>query len=361
MGKQKENNHFISRFQLKHFLCAPPPKKPGKNYVWVYDAKRAPEPRNIRFVASSPNFYGEDDDILEDAFAKIEGRSGSIFKDILANPTGISRHSKELGDLFWILAFRTRSMRERIRGSVTSAISLMAETASSKLARTRYKEAIDERLEKEISKELSGLNVFDRLRVKNSAEFQSRLRFVRTQIEGALTSGVFDDVMRTGFERTARFLENTTALDEGHNEGLRGFLDSGGQCPDSIRPAHWHVIPSDERNFVLSDAGTFAVTSSGSICPLIGISSDWNEVYLPISPSMTVVGARHSDRPKLNVTEIVTGSISTSYEEFYAEVYSQQLGERASKEINTANELIGSTALKGVVAGAWGRRGSELT
>ncbi|MGX9571060.1 hypothetical protein [Mesorhizobium sp. f-mel] len=147
-------------------------------------------------------------------------------------------------------------------------------------------------------------------------------------------------------ERMAEFVENTTAFDEGHNEGLRGFLDSGGHCPDSIRPAHWHVVPSDERNFVLGDAGTFAVTSSGSICPLIGISSDWYEVYLPISPSMTVVGTRHSDRPKLDVTEIVTGSISTSYEEFYAEVYSQHLEERASKEINTANELISSTALR---------------
>ncbi|UVK36723.1 DUF4238 domain-containing protein [Mesorhizobium sp. AR10] len=352
MQKQKENNHFISEFQLKYFSCPPPAKKPGKHYIWVYTNGKDAECKNTKWVGSSSNFYGKDDDRLEDLLAITEGKNGQIFKEITSKGEILDRHESQLGDLFWILAFRTRALRERLRGGFTAAIDLMAERSTSDKAQAFYKQMADKELEKKIAEMTAGLNVFQRLQLKNDPEFLKRVRLAREVI----ASGALTGIMQDGFRNFSEVFKASTAIDEGHNKGLEQFLTSGGKCPDSVRPLKWCVVTDAANRFVLGDSGVFSRTENGAICSLIGISSDWFEVYLPISPSTAVVGMRHNNPPSLSVEGIMAGAISTSYEQFYSNAYSSSLESRARIEIDTNNEFFDQSSLEGIVTGVWDRK-----
>ncbi|ESX16977.1 MULTISPECIES: DUF4238 domain-containing protein [unclassified Mesorhizobium] len=339
MNKKKDNNHFISEFQLRHFRSAPPPRKPGKYFVWVYDQKEEPDCRNIKKVASYHQFYGKEDDRLEDAFAVSESKNGAMYAAILSGSNLPVKFEHEMGNLFWLLAFRTRAMRDRMRSGIHKTASLMADTALGVDAAGYLTRNIDLKV---------GEAIAEALPQQTPEQNEILKKYILENIDRNQLGGV----MQMMFQAFAAHV-NTDTFDNSHNTSLQRFLDSGGVCPEPRRPESWAIVQNPDKNFVLGDAGVFCVDREKKISTFVGASNDWREAYLPISPSLAVVGMRGIAVPTMTPEEIVTASISTSGRQFYADVFSAALADRALKEINSAGELIGDADVAEITTSVW--------
>lgn len=357
MEKTKDNNHYVSKFQLRHFcIKPPPPNRNGRYWVYVFEVGRQVGPVNTTDAGSDYQFYGSDDDRLEDLFGNMESRAGTLYADIARKPELVASHAIKLGDFIWIQSFRTKAIRERMRSGIASATGQLSETVVSDKARAYFRAQLDRRLEAEIEKELSQFNAFQRALLRTNPEFRSRVRQVRAKFERELSRGTIANEMHKGLKGIAQIFETSAAIDAGHNDGLKEFMESGGTCPDRIRPSRWTVVRSDSEQFVLGDATTFGVTEQGKICPLIGMSSDWHEVYLPLNPFLTVVGTKHDGAPSLDAAAIVSSAIATSHKQFFASYSNQELATQ-TRQIDTMGEFVGEEEMREIVEGVWDRPG----
>jgi hypothetical protein len=348
-SKTKDNNHFLSEFQLRKFVCEPPQKKPGKYYVWVYQSDAPPRQENVGGVGSSYQFYGASDDTLENALGDAESKFGQIYKQIIIRPQEISKYGDQLSDLIWLFGFRTRAMRERIRNSLITVGEEFKKKGVSDDARGYLERKLEEKVDERIIAELAQLNGFQKLEKKNSGETVSLKNNCRRIIRTAVRSGAFDHIIAqiTGFFR--QFADVPGLLDDEHNVGIQEFLDSGGKCPELLKPKFWTAVLSTEGQFVLGDCGAFAVMPDRSIEPALGVGSSALEVYLPISAGIVAVGSFILSSPSLNEVEIIRGAISTSYESFFASRFSTDLENMALNLLGSRKGLVSNRELEDIV------------
>ncbi|WP_292185439.1 DUF4238 domain-containing protein [Mesorhizobium sp.] len=353
MTKQKDNNHFISEFQLRHFRSAPPPRKPGRYFVWVYDQKQEPDCTNIKKVASSHQFYGKDDDRLEEAFAVTESKNGAMYAAIISGSKLPVKFEHEMGNLFWLLAFRTRAMRERMRGGIYTAVNLMADTALGADAAGYLARNIAQAVDEKIAEALSQYTPEQMEIIAGDLEAQKKITDIKSYLLANISPGQTGLIMQMMLRALAASVHKTDSVDNSHNKSLQSFLDSGGVCPERRRPESWAVVQNPDKNFVLGDAGVFCINRERKISTFVGASDDWQEAYLPINPSLAVVGMRGIAVPTMTAEEIVTASISTAGRQFYADDFSAALADRALKDINTAGELFGDADVAGIITSVW--------
>jgi Protein of unknown function (DUF4238) len=349
--KTKDNNHFVSEFQLKKFRCDPPLNKPGRYFVWVYEHNCVPTQKNIKIVASAHRFYGGINDALEDALANAESRYGQVYKEILSAPEAISSYGDQLSDLTWLFGFRTRALRERVRHSFVSATSAMQERILEERSTEFLERRMEVKLQERIEKELTGLNGFQKIAAKNSPAFQRKVAELRLEIRSWVRSGGIAKQFSDGIGAMAIIAKNTTVLDDELNVGIQEFLDAGGKCPANAKARHWHVVRSDSEQFVLGDCGAFALTRDGKLEPSLGIGDSMKEIYFPLSAGITAVGTNENTTPCLGEHEIIEAAVSTSFETFFANKYSADLEKSAQKYLGASMGVIDEPQLENLLDG----------
>lgn len=347
--KTKDNNHFISEFQLKKFLCDPPLNKPGKYFVWVYERDKVPVQKNTKNVASEHRFYGAMDDTLEDALANAESKYGQVYKEILSAPDTISKYGDQLSDLSWLFGFRTRALRERIRHSFVSATSAVQQRFLEERANEFIEKKMEAKLRERIERELTGLNGFQKVALKNSPAFVRKVAEYRRLMLSEVRSGRIGNQISTGFGSLASIAETSKVLDEEHNEGIQEFLDSGGKCPSNAKPRHWHFVRSNSGHFVLGDSGAFSLALDGKLEPALGTGNSMTEIYLPLSAEITAVGTNGTATPRLGEHEIVEATISTSFEIFFASRYSAVLERNANRYLGAKKGFVDESQLENLL------------
>ncbi|MCB2052212.1 MAG: DUF4238 domain-containing protein [Novosphingobium sp.] len=332
MSKEKINNHFLTRAQLNLFRIPSPPKGHTKNTVWVYEKATPPHPENTKRVASEDYFYGRDDDELENAFGRFESRCGTAIAEAIRHRSVSIRNGEMLGDLVWMLSFRTKALRERLRGFFDLATDTLVKGTNTSAFEDRYWEAFEEKV--------AGLPRWQRRQKK--AEAKKYLRSGRAEHE-----------LRQGLSTLSSVFQRTNVIDDAHNDSLKKFLDDGGKCPDKVRPHRWVIVTNDEPKFVIGDSGVFSVISSGDVFATIAGGIDWNEVYLPLDPVTVAVGLRHEGLPSQTAQGIVAGSIATSHTQFFSSYDSEQLREAATTDINSRDEFLTADQIDSVIEEVW--------
>jgi hypothetical protein len=353
MNKRKGNNHFISEFQLKKFLCVRPENRSGKFFTFLYSRDKEPEAINIKHAGSAFHFFGSADDVLENAFAVQESRFGQMYKEIIEQPGSVSKYSDLLSDLFWLFSFRTRAMRERIRTSFASVFETAAVQAYEENARAHFEKGLQERFNERLEEILANLNAFERLRLQSNPNFVEEISHMREMIKSLVNDGHVSDFMASGFRNVRELSKSTQLLDEGHNDILAEFLATGGKCPKKLRKKSWRFVLSKAGSFVLGDSGAFARNELGEIEPFVGVGSESKEAYLPISPHLTVVGLSNLDAPSLSEGDIIKGAISTSYEHFFADQCLEELQTLARSELGRKTGIVPQSAIENIVTSAW--------
>ncbi len=356
MNKNKDNNHYISRFQLRRFLSAPPENRPGKYYTWVYNSFGEAAQKNIKEAGSQTQFYGRDSDDLENLFANKESRYGKIYADVISDPNCVAKYSDDLSDLFWIFGFRTRAMRERIRNGAVSTISRAADSVDGEFARRFFEREALRRINEKIEIRLSKMNVFERLALKKDRRFQKELGLVPSKIKKLVSDGVVGNIMREGFMEVASAMSQSDALDESHNESLQQFIEGGGRCPEKFRAKRWEVVASPNADFVLGDSGPFAISKELTEAPFVGIGEGLLEAYLPITPELCLVAMFNSLVPNLTPAQIKACTVSTSLENFFFSDEADELKQLAKEKLGSATDMLPSNEVDKIVASFWDRK-----
>lgn len=356
MNKNKDNNHYISRFQLRRFLSVPPPDRPGKYYTWVYESSGAAFQENIRVAGSEHQFYGSDSDDLENLFSDKESKYGSIYADIITDPSRVSKHKDELSDLFWVFGFRTRAIRERIRSSAIATMGQAANSVDSDVAKNFFEREALRRVNEEIDARLGKMNVFERIALKKTSKFQKELRLIPLKVRKLVANGSVGTVIRNGFLEVTSAVSYTKMLDEGHNNGLREFIAEGGRCPEKFRPLKWEVVASEQNEFVLGDSGPFALTETLKEEPFVGVGEKLLEAYLPISPQLCLAALFKSSAPHLTSSQIRKCTISTSLENFFSHAEDDELKSLAKTTLGNATEIIPADEIDEIIRKLWDRK-----
>ncbi|WP_442583103.1 DUF4238 domain-containing protein [Mesorhizobium sp. ASY16-5R] len=352
ISKSKNNNHFVSRFQLRRFLCDPPKNKPGRYFVWVYSGDEEPQAKNIQNVGSAIKFYGESDDDLENAFSDRESVYGGVFSALERLPDDVTKYADQLSDLCWLFSFRTRALREKLKLGITSTVDRVAGSVTAGRLHKRFSTQIDARLLKIFDEKMIGLNRKQKAAMRRQPEFQKSLLVAKHQANEFLRSEEFASHFRrilTSFGLAAR---ETPALDNEHNRVLTDMIATGERCPEKLRPKRWYPMVSPDGLFVLGDSGAILANNSGEFSPFIGMGSNADCLFLPINPHVTAVGIFSENCRIWTEEDIVKGTVSSSFENFFANRYDQKLRTLAGVHLLRQN-IVTDAQIDEIVNGFW--------
>ncbi|QQR39202.1 DUF4238 domain-containing protein [Devosia rhizoryzae] len=353
MGR-KRRHHFVPRLMLNRFASRSYPER--KVYLtWMYSLNQEPIEVSTKDTGLEKDFHGENDH-LEDMFMQVEGNDAALLRRAHEDGADLLSISGALADLAWVMAFRTKTLREHLTTAVQSGLSEMSRQATSEDAAAYYRRQIETTLQERFGELLNSLPEHEREAFKLSPQFKIVRQQAAQMAEALISSGVMGQFVSEGFSFVSKQAEETTVVRSSHNDGLEKLLLSEKRCPENRKPDKWLVVESAKGEFVLGDSVVFATDREGVPRSLVGASADTTDIYLPISPSKVLVGLMPGvEQPALKAAQIVDLAVSTSRQSFFANCFSPHLVELHRLRLGRDAHLMDTDLIKAAVAGVWSR------
>lgn len=318
-----------------------------KQFIWRYEKDAAPIELSTKDTGLGTNFYGDDDNDLENSFMEHEGRHAQLLRDVVASPSDIVEHSDAISDLMWLLAMRTESLRVKLETGVSNALEKVAGQTGSLEARAFYKREAD----KAFNKALKELPAPQR-RFLLSAQGQQKKREARAALESILQTSLLSDFMKAGFTYVKNQVDESTVLKDSHNKGLAQLLAKDKICPPGKKPNFWKLITSEDEEFILSDSCIFAVNNQGKAVSFVG-SDNIGQVYFPVDSRHTLVGIFNNQSRIISNTNITELAVASAAKYVFSNINSKHLELLVNQSISSQSEILDDETTTQLAEGIW--------
>ena len=249
----------------------------------------------------------------------------------------LANYHQELREFVWSLAVRTRALRQQFGEVVRSLTERIFESAAFPRSEDPLSQKLKSRLTAALEGELGKLPSSEKAMTE---DFLSSLG-VGKDAKVLADSFLGSPIVRRFSEEFLRAVE-PEALDKatarGQIEGLRNLL-SKRTPPDSFAPRRWslHEVSS---KLILGDGCVFVIDNAGRALSLMLARSDWDHVYLPMTPVSILVGSRTDFGGILSAGEISSYSAGLSWSHFFSSTMDESVRGRAKDIGGTASELV---------------------
>ncbi len=349
MAKNRDRNHFISRFLLRRFASRVDAKR-EKSWIWELQKTGAVREISTKDAAVRSKFYGDRATGIEDAFANEEDKFSGALRAIDAG-SSLAEHSSTLSRLVWSQAVRTRALRQSLAETMDAAFSAFTSSLDSKAAMAAFKRMTKEELPRTIADEMNRLPLPARREAERRLEAiggtEGAVRMALAKID-SLEFAAFG-VMLNAIMRSEGLIDK--AMERGHIRALsKVLIESPSDLP--FKPDAWYLLEDPSESLVLGDVGVFAVARDGTTSLVMRASDSWREMYLPISPTKALVACISDARPSLSPEEVNRASAAFSLMSIYVA--------RPSEVIRQLIPLIGTRArlgdandIQGIIDDVW--------
>lgn len=349
MAKNRDRNHFISRFLLRRFASRVDAKRKKS---WIWEVKKTGVVREIstKDAAVGSKFYGERTTGVEDAFANEEDKFSAVLRAIDSG-SPLREHSATLSRLVWSQTVRTRALRQSLGETVDALFSAFTSSLDSEAAMNAFKRMTKEELPRTIAYEMQRLPPRARRKAESRLEeiggTEGAVQLALAKLD-AVEFAAFGMVLNA-MMKSEDFIEK--AMERGHVRALSKLLiESPSDQP--FQPDAWYLLDDPSESLVLGDVGVFAVARDGTTSLLMRISNSWSQVYLPISPTKVLVACKGDARPILSAEDVNRASASFSLASVYASRVSEQ-NRQLIPFIGTRTRLGDAREIQEIVAEVW--------
>lgn len=333
MTSTRRRNHYVPRFLLKRFASRSLGKK---SWIWQVPQEGDPVEISTRDAAVARDFYGSPGSGVEDAFANAETRFAEVLSRIDSGEPP-QQHHEDLRELAWTLVARTRAFRQQFAQFFDGLL----ERALDSVTQPNHGDRLTQELAARVS--VAWEQHMAKLPPSEQAEVRRRLELVglgddARDISSRLLGSPLARQFREEFLNAAppRAMERASA--KGQIEGLQKTLASS-SVPEWFRPHRWTIHRADG-TLILGDGCVFARTGAGRISSLVLAREDWEQVYLPVSPSRILVGSRTDHSALVDAEEINDYSVGLSWTHFFSSTIAAPIRARARAIGSIASQLI---------------------
>lgn len=333
MTSTPRRNHYVPRLLLKRFSSRSQGKK---SWIWQVSQDADPVEISTRDAAVTRDFYGSPGSEVEDAFAAAETRFADVLSRIDSGESP-QRYHKELREFSWTLVARTRAFRQQFAQFFDGLLERVLESA----ARPQRGDRLTQELAASFS--VAWEQHMGKLPPSEQAEVRRGLALVGLGDDARAISSTF-----LGSPLARQFCEQflnaappgamEKASARGQIEGLQKALASS-SVPEWFKPHRWTVHRTDGK-LILGDGCVFVRTGTGRISSLILAREDWEQVYLPVSPSSILVGSRTDHSALVDTEELNDYSAGLSWTHFFSSTMAAPISARARAIGNIASQLI---------------------
>ncbi|WEZ84638.1 DUF4238 domain-containing protein [Rhizobium sp. 32-5/1] len=306
--------------------------------------RQAPIELSTKDAAVAKDFYGENDDVLENSFISLEGAHSSALREIENGTFNFTNRHALLADMVWLFALRTEANRSMLEVTIKSALSETSRQIKAGKAKTYLKRNMETAWEQRLSE----LPEHQRY-LLSLPQMQPHLRAQKKEflqgageIFGSLVNHLLHD---PGMPKLFK---------DSQNEGLSGHIAAGAKCPASKVPLSWTVVKSENLEFLLGDTCVFGLDQKGRPTPLVG-GEKLTQVYFPISPYTALVGFYGEVLPALSVEMIRQYSIAFSTRYVFSRQSTAEMTTMAGKLIGSQATIIKAGDEKTIVSEMWRR------
>lgn len=344
MGGRQQ--HYLPQFLQKNFHS----KKVGSEYYVFAHRKGSSFQPNTSSIGQQRDFYGHPEkSVADDNITRAENKLSEIVQQILVgNPELVSQGDCAL--LFASLSLRTKKMRESLKDLAPELMRALREAAISvDLAANEFdrflsdKKNISSLVEEQLSK-IPGLSRDRRAALSLAAK--SHLVSQAASHRDELIESVrqkFDQIV-------SRLVEEASSVAD--SSFLKIFESSS--VPDArvsfFRGFEYSVVKAQgDEKFILGDCAVVAIQSDGKSKLALGRVNDeviLGEIWLPLSPSLAVVGRRDGFRSGLSVSQINMASATLSHEFFISDSSDLESVDDLKNVIGSAESLLTTEELR---------------
>lgn len=349
MAKDRDRNHFISRFLLRRFASKVDAKRKKS---WIWDIQKAGTAREIstRDAAVSSKFYGDRATGIEDAFAKEEEKFSKALRAIDAGAP-LAEHASTLSRFVWSQAARTRALRQSVAETMDAVFSTFTSSLDSAAAMAAFKRMTKEELPRTIADEMSKLPLHSRrdaeCRLEAMGGTEGAVQLALARVDGVEFAAF--GVLLNAMMKSEGFIDK--AMERGHVRGLSKLLLEQ-RSDQQFRPDAWYLLEDPSGSIVLGDVGVFAVAQDGTTSLVMRVSNSWREMYLPISPTKALVACEGTAQPSLSPEEINRASASFSLVSIYAARLTES-ERQLIPLIGTRARLGNAGDVQDIISGVW--------
>ncbi|MGG6463223.1 DUF4238 domain-containing protein [Solilutibacter silvestris] len=339
--------HYLPQFLQRNFQSR---KNRDAHYVYVH-RNQGSFLTNTSNIGHERDFYGNPEESTADEnITRAETVLGEILKRALSN--GQVAQS-EYALLVASISIRTKKMRDALKNAAPQIISAMSTAINAKkLAEEEYdkffsdKRGIDDLIDIELGKVHLNRN--------QRATFKAIARAQLVQEAKSCRNETIDRIVsefRGFFERLLNESENIA-----DQSFLKIFKESS--VPDKRVTLFEQLIyetyaASDSEFFILGDCGVVAIQSDGKVKLALGDVDDqltMDEVWLPLSPKIAVIGRRPGNITKRSASEINMLSALLSSEFFLSHMPDDGQFKELKELIGSAEPLLSTEELLAISA-----------
>jgi hypothetical protein len=312
-----------------------------KQFIWRYQQGRQPFELSTKDAGVAKDFYGEDDDELENKLMEVEGAYASALREIDAGTFAFDKRSAFLADMVWLFALRTEANRIMLTAFVQSAMQEVANQLPSEAAKEFLARNLNAMLEERLKAAPHLSSIFADPQFNRQIDHWKNE--VLDELQGHL-GGLAEYVMNDPEAKKAFIVSQ--------NEGLSGRLAADTKCPISRAPLNWHTVVSQNDELVLGDACVFAVNGKGQAAPFVG-GEDLQLVCFPISPRMAIVGLFDRDAQELEPQTIRRHSIAFSSRYFFSNRNDEALARDCNLIMGTEASFLKNGDERAIITNLW--------
>jgi hypothetical protein len=262
-----------------------------------------------------------------------------------------NRHADVLRELVWTLAIRTRALRKQFAKTADNLLARLVASASSTAARgvlaRHFQSQFDELMDRFVA---------DLPPAKQAvARGVLGLPAVREQLIGLGVEYLHSPDSQALLANLVEVVRAQDRLSRSATDGqIRGLAQLLGQrrAPESFAPSDWSIEAVAPRRLVLGDGCVVACSDAGEATSLLRVSQTWRSIYLPISPSTLLVGARSSAGAELQLEDMNRLSAELSWSHIYSS-QADELERGLAERISSGAFILTEDELSELVAGAW--------
>jgi hypothetical protein len=330
MSTKVKRQHYVPRFLLRRFAA----RTAGTEaFVWQFRREQPPVQVNVVNAGVQKYFYGDEDQTLEQALSAREAKDKEML-DAIERGADLSTLVHEIWQFAWLQFVRTRAIRQRFESTARQAI---ARTGANPDPRSIRRNVLAE-LERTIDQRVASL--FPSLPLKERWKIRQQM-----VAKAKATPLDFAAEFKTIIDQVAA-LDWPAVSERGHIRGVRKVIADGPNVRDT-GPPQWRCIRTATEPFILGDCVVVGVSAGQTRLPVSGRQVE--ALYVPISPSICLVGVGDQPKPLLNVQGINELSASQSLDA----MFSSSNGEREASlapRVGTQELLLTDNALDNIVA-----------
>lgn len=299
---QRRRHHVVARFLLARFAA----KVVGdKSFVWRITNDAAPKLLSTRDVAVQSNFYGAEEEGLEDALSRMEGRWSTLLRRVDAGES-LAPLADDLWHMVYLMGYRAAPIRSAFLAAGEQLIDHLHDNADSPHIKAGILTHLDESFERQLAEIVAQLPAALGQLIWDNR--QALKEHVRRDLERSETGALMRDLLALLMPEEA--LQRATK--RGHNSAVSNLI-AGGSGPAAVRPVSWRVINDATNSIILGDCPVIATAdaSERSGAPW-KFGRGCRAYYMPISPCRVLVGLRYPGDALLAIDDINAASAELS-------------------------------------------------